>query len=845
MKQFIWFTVLLIFFGCGTSKRVLMDSDIDEIRDLDTLVVTASREVDYEQIENDLPTYNPSYLRLNDLLHTKLELRFDWPNEQVIGTATITATPLSRPQRILQLDAKNFDFHSVKSVDGTEMNHEYVDNVLYINLGKAYQPGEEYQIIIDYTANPTVGSDGGSAAITSDQGLFFINPKGENPFKPQQIWTQGETEWNSRWFPTIDKPNERCTQEVIVTVNDRFETLSNGLKISSTKHDDGTRTDHWKMDMPHAPYLFALVVGDYAVVHDRWKDIDVDYYVEPKFEKDAKAIFPHTAEMLEFFSNKLDLDYPWPKYSQVVVRDYVSGAMENTTAVIFGEFMQDDARALAGNSYSEQIVAHEMFHHWFGDYVTCESWANLTMNEGFANYSEYLWIEHKHGRLDADYHRFTELQGYLQSIQFQGAHPLIHFSYSDKEDMFDAHSYNKGGLILHMLRRYVGDNLFFKALNLYLKDNAFQSVEAHDLRLAFEEITGEDLNWFWNQWYFASGHPKLEISKSLMDKKVLLVVQQTQEGPKVPTIFQLPVKVDILGANGAKHTEEIWIDQRAQTFNIDVDFEPLAVVFDGDDSLLAEIDHTPKAKENETIFYNTETFIHQYLSFGALLQSPEALLAKYTERALKHEGWVLRYLGMNALDGINDHAPYLEQIKDMARADDNLLVRSRALDYIGAKKMNSAEDILIQSAQPQLPFEITTAAIKSLRMINPAKALDECVDLQDIDNSGLLYWCGESFAASGESKYWSYFDRHLGATSGVAAEDFFKTYLNLANEAQLPKALNRLKEIAEHNYDTIDRRAAAYIAYKTKASATERASLKTSIKENTQEETYLLITKGE
>jgi len=220
---------------------------------------------------------------------------------------------------------------------------------------------------------------GGSAAITSDQGLFFINPRNEDSEKPQQIWTQGETEWNSRWFPTTDKPNERCTQEMYLTVEDKYVTLSNGLLKSSKKNADGTRTDYWKM-----------------------------------------------------------VKYPWQKYSQVVVRDYVSGAMENTTGVIFGDFVQKTERELIDN-HNDGIVAHEMFHHWFGDYVTCESWANLTMNEGFANYSEYLWFEHKYGREEADRHLRNEMNGYLGSVGQGGAHPLIHWGYNDKEDMFDAH----------------------------------------------------------------------------------------------------------------------------------------------------------------------------------------------------------------------------------------------------------------------------------------------------------------------------------------------------------------------------------------------------------------------
>lgn len=838
-KEEIFLVVLILLgIGCGTPKTLV----IDEIRDLDTLVVTASREPDFDQIQNDLPRYNPSYNRTNDLLHTKLDLKFNWEKEQVLGVATLKLTPLARPQKILQLDAQNFDIHSIKTPSGTEMNYEYVDNIIHINLGKVYQPGETYNVIIDYTANPTVGSGGGSAAITSDQGLFFINPTGEDPFKPQQIWTQGETEWNSRWFPTIDKPNERCTQEIIVTVADKFETLSNGLKIASKNNSDGTRTDHWKMDMPHAPYLFALVVGDYAVIQDRWKDIDVDYYVEAEYEKDARAIFPHTVEMLSFFSDKIGLEYPWPKYSQVVVRDYVSGAMENTTAVIFGEFMQDDQRALVDNSFSEQIVAHEMFHHWFGDYVTCESWSNLTMNEGFANYSEYLWLEHKHGKYAADYHRFTELQGYIQSIAYQGAHPLIHFSYKDKEDMFDAHSYNKGGLILHMLRRYVGDDVFFEALNLYLKDNAFQAVEAHDLRLAFEEVSGEDLNWFWNQWYFSSGHPKLSVSKTISEQKVHMVIEQTQEGRQVPSIFQLPIAVDLIRPDGSTQRETIWLDQRAQTFTFDVDFTPTAVVFDADDTLLAEIDYTPSASEQEAIFHHTDKFIHQYLAYGSLLSSPADKLTEYTNRAINHEFWVLRYLGLNAIQQLPTSKTFTDQILSMAVNDDHVLTRQYALDYIGAEKITAAEQILVDAIQPDMPFDVSKSAIKSLQRINPTKATEACATMSDVDHAGILFWCGQAFVNSGDGKYWSYFDEHIDDVDGVAAEDFFKAYIQLAkDDATKSKVSSNLKKIAEQRYESIDRRAAAFNGYASINDANAIDNIKAQIRQSCAIEDYPLI----
>ena len=275
----------------------------------------------------------------------------------------------------MELDAKNFDFKSIKLFNGTALEYSYEGEKqqVHITLDREYQRGEEVELVIDYTAIPA--QSGGSAAITSDKGLFFINPRGEEGDKPTQIWTQGETENNSRWFPTIDKPNERCTQEVYVTVDDRFTTLSNGTLVSKNKNSDGTRTDYWKQELPHAPYLFMLAIGEFDVVEDeKWNGIPVNYYLESKWSPYAKDIFPYTREMLTFFSELTGVDYPWQKYSQVAVRDYVSGAMENTTAVIFGEFMHGTDRDLIDVDRNEKIVAHEMFHHWFGDYVTCESW---------------------------------------------------------------------------------------------------------------------------------------------------------------------------------------------------------------------------------------------------------------------------------------------------------------------------------------------------------------------------------------------------------------------------------------------------------------------------------------
>ncbi|MDO8969664.1 MAG: M1 family aminopeptidase, partial [Saprospiraceae bacterium] len=563
---------------------------------------------------------------------------------------------------------------------GPGLKYDYNNEQITIQLGKTFTRKDEFKIAINYTAKPDEREAfGGSAAITSDKGLYFINADGATKDKPMQIWTQGETESNSFWMPTVDKPNERCTQEMYITVEDKYKTLSNGLMLSSKKNADGTRTDYWKMDKPHAPYLFMMAIGEFAVVKDKWRGIDVDYYVEPKFEPHARDIYPYTVEMLEFFSNKLEYPYPWQKYAQVVVRDYVSGAMENTTGVIFGEFMQKTKRELMDDHMTnEKVVAHEMFHHWFGDLVTTENWANLTLNEGFANYSEYLWIENKYGRDAADEHLMVEQQGYFYSAG-DGGHPLIHFGYENREDMFDAHSYNKGGCALHMLRGYVGDEAFFAGLNRYLKKHEYTDVEVHELRLAFEDVVGQDLNWFFNQWYLGAGHPLLDIEYGWDEttKKASVTVTQSQEGPEVARVFELPVAVDIYDVSGKSRREQIRITKRQQTFLFDSPSKPALLNFDATKSLLCQKNDLHNAQEWAFMFRNAPLFRDRVEAMEALQADPSALTQAVYKEALTDKYHGIRQQALMA-DGMEDPS-ILPIVKVLAETDAEPEVRASAI----------------------------------------------------------------------------------------------------------------------------------------------------------------------
>ncbi len=669
--------------------------------------------------------YRSTPEKVHALVHTKLEASFDIPKAYMFGKVWLTLKPQFYPSNTLVLDAKGMDIKEIAVVKGTaksKLKFEYDGMLLKIELDKTYKGGEAYTIYIDYTAKPNELKVEGSAAITDAKGLYFINPTGEDKGKPTQIWTQGETEATSVWCPIIDKTNQKTTQEIYITVPTKWVTLSNGKLMSQKPAGNGLRTDYWKMDLPHSPYLFFMGAGDFAVVKDNWKGKEVNYYVDKEYESVAKKIFGNTPEMMSFFSKITGVDYPWVKYSQIVGRDYVSGAMENTTATLHQESAQQDARELVDGNGWEGTIAHELFHQWFGDYVTTESWSNLTLNESFANYSELLWDEYKYGKDKGGATQYSAMQGYLGSNSEKKN--LVRFYYSDKEDMFDAVSYNKGGRILHMLRNFVGDSAFFKSLNLYLTTNKFKTAEAHQLRLAFEEITGKDLNWFFNQWYFGSGHPTLDINYSYDEttQQVKVVVKQTQKDK----LFKLPVAVDIYnGSNKIRH--QVWLENAVDSFMFASATNPDLINFDGDKVLLCT------KKENKTI----DNYLHQYKYAALYLDRREAIdfiskkqddpkAVEFMKLAINDKYSGLRNFAIGKLDLKKE--PVVTAVEtslaEIARKDASRIVRSKAVEVLGNLK-KPAYKSLFQSLLSDSSYTLSAAALLALEKIDATAALTE------------------------------------------------------------------------------------------------------------------------
>ncbi len=744
-------------------------------------------------------TYRASNDRSSDLIHSKLEVSFDWNLCRLNGKATLLLKPYFYPTNMLFLNARGMEIKSLEVFDvavagsakplmGKKImnaKYSYEHDSLKINLGKEFYSVSHYFVVINYVAKPNeLKNEGGSAAISDDKGLYFINPKGENPLKMPQIWTQGETQSNSVWFPTIDSPNEKMTQEIYMTVDDKYTTLSNGTLVSSTKLPGAKRVDYWKLDQPHSPYLAMMAVGEFKKVVDApWKGKEISYYVEKEYEAHAKAIFGDTREMIEFFSNKLGVPYAWPKYAQIVARDYVSGAMENTSATLHGDFMvYQTTRETLDEKKGNDVIAHELFHQWFGDLVTCESWSNLSLNESFATYGEYLWEEYKNGRDAADYHSYQSRQGYINSKKEAN---LIRFNYEDKEDMFDGISYNKGGQILHMLRKAVGDAAFFASLKNYLETNKYKNAEAHNLRLAFEETTGKDLNWFFNQWYFGKGRPDLLVTSkyNASNGSVDISVEQKQDLKSMP-LFLLPLEIDIY-IDGKVERKHIVIDAQKNDYSFKTTGAPQLVNFDAERQLLCDLTYNKSTNEYIFQYNHAPLFGDRWEALHRLeseMGKPE-VFNLFVNAAKKDAFYIIRNYAIGQLEKASENV--LLEVKktlfDIYLNDSKTLTRAKALSSLNAK---FEKDHDVQSWNEkglnEQSFAIVGEALQAISKTNTVLAMQKAKQLESEAGKDIIYPIANLYAANGADEQVAFFHQSLSKLSGFELLSLMMDYAKLA-----------------------------------------------------------------
>lgn len=613
-----------------------------------------------------LPPVNYIRSREIDVKNVSIDLRFDWDREQAFGSTIVTLTPFADANKI-HLDAAKMQINGV-TLGGSDLKFNYAggeaDNNLEIILPRVFKAGEELSVKVDYRTSYVNTADGDTAIGNFGRGLRFIKPSEDEPNKPRQIWSQGESEFNRYWFPSYDTPNDFRTSELTATVDKKYTVVSNGKLLEVKDNPDGTHTFHWKMDTPYSNYLTSIVVGEFTQVKNgEYEGIPVYAYGYPSEVKEVALTTKNIVAMVKFFSEKTGVKYAYPKYSQAMVEDF-GGGMENISATTqIEEMIHDEREMLDGDS--DSLQSHELAHQWFGDYVTTRDWGQIWLNESFATYFQALWDEESKGQ---DYFLQQDIrknQNQVLGTWRQGnRRPIVTKYYADKDAMFDTYAYPGGGSVLHMLRKHLGEENWWKAINHYLKSNAHQPVSTEEFRIAIEEATGQSMDWFFDEWLYKMGHPVFEIAKAYDPAKKLLTlnVKQTQkvdpnnEFPQTE-FFQTYVDIEIDG-----DIRRVWIKPQAENvFTFSTATEPKLVNFDYQGTLLKEMKFEKSTDELIYQLANDKDIIGRNWALGELAHKAKA-----------------------ESGSDNDKVKMVLAIKNSAANDDSYLLRTASINSIGS-----------------------------------------------------------------------------------------------------------------------------------------------------------------
>ncbi|MBW4538791.1 MAG: M1 family metallopeptidase [Myxacorys chilensis ATA2-1-KO14] len=511
------------------------------------------------------PHYNPD--RPGQVEHIFLDLRLDIPNQSFAGTCTTRLKPIRDRIDRLTLDAVNLNIESVK-IGNTDQPFDYDGEQVQVCLQQPTQAGVSFELAIAYRADHP------------QRGMYFIAPEEHYPNKPVQVWTQGEDEDSRFWFPCFDYPGQLATSEIRVRVPKQYLAISNG-ELIETQADGDFKLYHWRQNEVHPSYLITLAVGDFAALQDEWNGKPVTYYVERGREQQARLSMSKTPQMIQFFSQKYGYPYPFPKYAQVCVDDFIFGGMENTSTTLLTDRCLLDERAAIDNLNTEMLVAHELAHQWFGDLVVIKHWSHAWVKEGMASYAEVMWVEKEYGANDAAYYLLGQAQEYLDEDSSRYRRSLVTHVYREAIELYDRHIYEKGSCVYHMIRRQLGDELFYKAIATFLNDNAHRTVETVDLLRAIEKTTGRNLMFLFDQYVYRGGHPDYKIAYAWDAESSLAKITVTQTQAELFDL-KIPIAVGYIQENAEPtlKTFNVRIHEKEQSFYFPLEKKPDFVSFD-------------------------------------------------------------------------------------------------------------------------------------------------------------------------------------------------------------------------------------------------------------------------
>ncbi len=629
------------------------------------------------------PQYGPD--KLVSVEHIDLHLTPDLQAETLDGVCTTTVRALDEPVPRLTLDAIDLEVSRVERLSGSEgrraENFTRRDGKLEIEFEPAIAPGQEATFAIGYRISKP------------RHGLFFIKPTAAHPEKVVHAWTQSQDEYARYWFPCLDYPTEKQRTTTTLVVPKGTFALGNGELVE--RRDEGERTIfRYRQDVPHSTYLMTMVAGPFVEVAQGTvgsNAVPVYYYVLPGREADGERSFGKTPQMIELFEKRIGAPYPYARYSQIAVSDFIFGGMENTSATTQTDRTLHDEIAHLDFS-SDPLVSHELAHQWFGDLLTCRDWSHAWLNEGFATFMEAVWREADLGRDEYLYDIFACVAAYLKEEADRYSRPIVCNTYRDPIEIFDRHLYQKGAAVLHMLRGELGDARFWRAIQGYVKQNAQRSVETIDLIRAIEEATGRNLRGFFDQWVFRAGHPVVEVGVTWDPKRKVatVTIDQKQKIDAEHPVFTFDVEVGF-----DQRLIHAHVERAHETMTVPLEAEPKLVRFDPGAFLLADVSYRMGAD----------------LAAAALLGEPDVVARIRAARELAKDGG---NVARDAIAKAFEREPFWGVLTEMAAA-------------IGATRAPWARDLLIATLRHKHP-KVARAAAEALGNFRDAEAATALIE---------------------------------------------------------------------------------------------------------------------
>lgn len=755
------------------------------------------------ELPGSRPHYPPSLSFT--ITHMRLAIEPDLQERSISCDQKLSITILQDTDAV-ELDAAELQIKSVSA--GSKLDFRGIDDKLAVKLGRTMKEGSKIELAISYSAKPR-------------QGFFFVAPDKYYPNKHLEAWTQGEATQAKHWIPCIDHPQVKFSSEISVTVQSGFTAISNG-KLQKVEQRGKKQTYHWSEANPHPAYLAAVVVGKYAET----KDDNLQYYVPPERKQDAPRTFDQTPKMKKFFEDYLGTKYPYEKYTQVAVQDFVYGGMENASCTTLTLDTLHDKKAHVDFT-SDYLVSHELAHQWFGDLVTCRDWQHIWLNEGFATYCEALYWEASRGNDEFQYYVMQTADDYFEEAMTRYTRPIVTKVYKHPDDLFDRHTYEKGGCVLHMLRHHVGDKYFRRSLRTYLQRFANGTAETDDLRRVFELETGKSLQQFFDQWLFREGHPGLKVDFSQAGGVAKIKVEQAQAGE--PFDFLLEVK---LAFARNKKTYSFRISEKESAFQIPVDNEVEWFSIDPQLKILKTILIKAPKEMLVTQLKDGDTVIERVEAARSLKdKSSDAVIDALKDAALQDKFWGVAVEAAKSLGAIRTDSAYealkkclavkhpkarravvkamgefrkeetLELLRPVLQKDESYFVESEAATAIGKTKSMQAIPILKKAALTDT-FQnvVAQGAIAGLKEFAGEKEIAGFLVEKSRYGNHHRVREAATFALG------KFADSHavVDHLKSLLADKWFRVRINACRalaDAELTKTIPDLSRVAEHDLD--------------------------------------------